>query len=305
MANILVAGLINIETTLRIDSFPIDYQPVRYAFDAIQSSVSGVGFNIAKALTTLGHNVRLLSLIGDDAAGSLIRAVLDAEGIATEHVLPVLPATPQSVILYDASGQRMINTDLKSIQETPYPTDAITAMTWKNIDLAVLANINFSRPLLAAAKAAGIPIATDIHTISDIHDTYNADYMRAADILFMSDSGLPVAPDAWVEQLWSAYETPIIGIGMGAEGAYLALEDTRSTYTVPAQTVREVINTVGAGDALFSAFVHGYLVDENPMLAMKKAVLFASHKIGASSGSEGFLTAEQLNDLYAQSTFHS
>lgn len=302
MANILVAGLINIETTLRIDGFPIQYQPVRYAFDDIQTTVSGVGFNIAKALTTLGHNVRLLSLIADDAAGDLIRAVLDAEGITTEHVLPLLPATPQSVILYDASGQRMINTDLKSIQETPYPADAIT---WENIDLAVLANINFSRPLLAGAKTAGIPIATDVHVISDLHDSYNADYMAAADILFMSDSGLPVAPNTWVKQLWSTYRTPIIGIGMGAEGAYLALEDTRSTYTIPAQAVREVINTVGAGDALFSAFVHSYLVDNDPVLAMKKAVLFASHKIGAASGSEGFLTAKQLDDLYTNTRFHS
>ncbi|HRF98849.1 MAG TPA: PfkB family carbohydrate kinase, partial [Aggregatilineales bacterium] len=68
MAQILVAGLINIETTLKIDSFPIPYNPVHYPFFGINSTVSGVGYNVAKALTTLGHEVNFLSLLGDDAA---------------------------------------------------------------------------------------------------------------------------------------------------------------------------------------------------------------------------------------------
>ena len=66
MSNILVSGLINIETTLKVDGFPIAYEPVRYPFWGVRSTVSGVGYNIAKALTTLGDSVRLLSLIGRD-----------------------------------------------------------------------------------------------------------------------------------------------------------------------------------------------------------------------------------------------
>ena len=63
MASILVSGLINIETTLCVDGFPIPYRPVRYPFNQINATVSGVGYNIAKALTTLGDNVNLLSII--------------------------------------------------------------------------------------------------------------------------------------------------------------------------------------------------------------------------------------------------
>ena len=33
-------------------------------------------------------------------------------------------------------------------------------------DLAVLCNINFSRPFLEVAKRRGIPIATDVHAIA-------------------------------------------------------------------------------------------------------------------------------------------
>ena len=72
MRRILVSGLINIETTLQVEGFPIDYEPVRFPFFGIQSSVSGVGYNVAKALTVLGDDVRFLSLIGEDMAGRLV-----------------------------------------------------------------------------------------------------------------------------------------------------------------------------------------------------------------------------------------
>ena len=38
MTRILVSGLINIETTLRVDSFPLTYEPVRYPFFGINST---------------------------------------------------------------------------------------------------------------------------------------------------------------------------------------------------------------------------------------------------------------------------
>ncbi len=42
MAKVLVSGLINIETTLKIDRFPFEYAPVRYPFFGVNSTVSGV-----------------------------------------------------------------------------------------------------------------------------------------------------------------------------------------------------------------------------------------------------------------------
>lgn len=50
----LISGLINIETTLRVDGFPLEYAPVRYPFFGVDTTVSGVGYNIARALATPG-----------------------------------------------------------------------------------------------------------------------------------------------------------------------------------------------------------------------------------------------------------
>ena len=112
MARVVVCGLINIETTLRVDAFPVSYEPVHCAFDRVHSSISGVGFNIALALHTLGHEVILLSVVGRDPAGELARRALAAAGLSAEGLINAANETAQSVILYDAGGRRANHKDL-------------------------------------------------------------------------------------------------------------------------------------------------------------------------------------------------
>ena len=295
MANILVSGLINLETTLKVEGFPINYNPVNYPFFGVNSAISGVGFNLAKALTVLGDSVAFLSLIGQDPAAELVRLALDRAGIQGNRVLASLPATCQSVILYDGSGRRQIYTDLKDVQQQVYPIEAFEAAAQVSDTLA-LCNINFSRPMLQKACQAGKRIATDLHTLSDLEDEYNRDFMAAADILFMSDERLPVAPEEWVRRIWNRYKAEIVVIGLGAQGALLGIRSQRQMVRFPAVYTRPIVSTIGAGDALFSAFLHSYLHNENPELALQKAIVFASYKIGETSAAEGFLNASSLED---------
>lgn len=296
MSPILISGLINIEVTLKIDGFPLDYAPVRYPFGGVSSSVSGVGYNIAKALATLGDDVRLLSLIGTDPARTMILAALAQDRIPADGVLATQAQTAHSVILYEPSGRRAIHVDLKDIQEAVYPPEQFDAAL-PGCALAALCNINFSRPLLARARAAGVPIATDVHTIADLDDPYNRDFMLAADVLFMSDEGIRAAgdaPEAWVRRVWERYGAHVIVIGMGEQGALLAVRGDNFIERVPAVQTRPVISTIGAGDALFSAFAHHYAQDGDPYQAIKAAVVFASYKIGVAGAADGFLTAPEL-----------
>lgn len=296
MSRILVSGLINIETTLRLDAFPIEYTPVRYPFFGVNSSVSGVGYNIAKALTTLGNPVHFLSLIGHDLAGGLVRESLTADGIPREFVIEKLAHTAQSVILYDAGGRRMINTDLKDIQQQAYP-EATFDRALAGCSLAVLCNVNFSRPFLAKAKRAGVPIATDVHTIANLEDEYNSEFMAAAEILFMSDEHLPCPPEEWVRRVQGRYAAEIVVVGLGGQGALLGVRGDGFLERLPAVHTRPVINTIGAGDALFSAFVHVYHQTGNAYTALRKALVFASYKIGVAGAADGFLNSVELDRL--------
>ncbi|MCB0076825.1 MAG: carbohydrate kinase family protein [Anaerolineales bacterium] len=293
MPPIFVSGLINIETTLRIKAFPLEYNPVNFPFFGIQSAVAGVGYNVSKALTALGHEVRLCSLIGNDIAATQIRAALAADGIADEHVVSAVKATAQAVILYDGAGRRQIHTDLKAMQEQRYPA-AHAAQALQGCEMAVLCNINFNRDLLAVAQRMGIAIACDVHTIADLDDEYNADFMAAADLLFMSHERLPMAPEAWAEAIIDRYAPQILVIGLGADGALLAVPRDGLLTRLPARHDLPVVNTIGAGDALFSAFLHGHLTGLSPHASLHRAITFAAHKIGHASASAGFLTAGQL-----------
>jgi ribokinase len=187
---------------------------------------------------------------------------------------------------------------LKDIQDVPYPVDQFDQAI-AGCELAVLCNINFSRPFLAQARAQGIPVATDVHTIADLDDPYNRDFMTAASILFMSDEGLPCVAEDWVRQLWNRYGTDVAVVGLGAEGALLGVRRDHFLERLPAVQTRPIVNTIGAGDALFSAFVHGYVATGDPYAALQGAIVFASYKIGETSASQGFLDEAALVRLCA------
>ena len=289
---ILVSGLLNTETTTAVRGFPIHYYPIDYPFFGVNTAVSGVAFNLAKALKTLGDEVRLTSMTGQDFAAAYIRDSLQELDISTEYVQPKLRQTPSSVVLYDPEGKRQIYCDLKDIQETAYAFDASVL---EGIDLVVACNINFNRPLLSLAKQAGKVIATDVHVLSDIHDEYNREFMEHADILFLSDEAVGENYRDFLCQLASAYPCRIIVMGRGAQGAALYQRETGEILELPAASAGTVVNTVGAGDALFSSFLHFYAKGMAPVDALHRAQIFAAHKITANGASNGFVSEKEID----------
>lgn len=291
MANIYVSGLVNTETTVKVAQFPIPYYPIDYPFFGVGTSVSGVGYNIARALRTLGDEVTLTSFLGRDLQAEVIETQLRRDGLPTDGLLRDLAETPSSVVLSDGEGRRQIYCDLKDIQERTYPCDAEKLA---KCDLAAACNINFNRPLLALAKSLGKPIATDVHVLRDVEDEYNRDFMEAADILFLSDEGLPCGPREFLARLEERYHNAILVLGRGDKGALLYVRDRDTFYDLPAVPAERVENTVGAGDALFSAFLHFYCKGLDPVEALWHSQVFASAKIGTAGGAQGFLTEREV-----------
>ena len=81
---------------------------------------------------------------------------------------------------------------------------------------------------------------------------------------------------------------------MGNKGAMLYDRTADRVCVVPAVYTREVVNTVGAGDSLYSAFIHFYVKTKDALDSLTKAVYFASYKIGENGASKGFLTEQEL-----------
>lgn len=292
--NILISGLLNTETTAAVRGFPINYYPIDYSFFGINTEVSGVAYNIAKALKTLGDDVRVASMIGKDFAGDYIISELNKNNISADYIKYSLNTTPSSVVLYDNDGRRQIYCDLKDIQERVYTFDEAIL---DNVDLVVACNINFNRPLLRLAKEKGRIIATDVHVLSNAFDEYNREFMECADILFLSDEAIGANYREFISRLYETYHNKIIVLGRGSKGATIFLGDSGELIDMPAHPIKGVVNTVGAGDALLSAFVYFYAKGLSAIEALAKAQKFAAYKITVSGASKGFLTETELDNL--------
>lgn len=294
---ILVSGLLNTETTTSVRGFPINYYPIDYTFFGINTAVSGVAYNIAKALKTLGDEVCLTSMVGTDFPAEYIKNELKTLNIDSKNIFPALQQTPSSVVLYDSEGKRQIYCDLKDIQEKNYPFD-INLL--KDVDLVAACNINYNRPLLHLAKEAGKTIATDVHVLSDIYDEYNKEFMECADILFLSDENIGDNYGSFLWQLAHTYDCKIIVLGRGSKGVAVYQRKTNQIQEMPAIPVTNVVNTVGAGDALFSGFLHFYAKGYEVMDALYGAQVFAAHKITSNGGANGFVTESVITDWINQ-----
>lgn len=73
MKRVLISGLVNTETTVRVRQFPVNYYPIDYPFFGVQTAVSGVAYNVAKALHTLEDSVTLLTMTGQDFPAEYIK----------------------------------------------------------------------------------------------------------------------------------------------------------------------------------------------------------------------------------------
>ena len=300
LCNIVVSGLVNVETTLNIGQFPVQYCPIEYRFFGLKSNVAGVAYNVTKALVTLENNVELLSMIGTDGEGKVVLEGLKNAGISDTYILPKLHETPTSLILFDDEGKRKIYCDLKDIQESDYPMENAEELL-ENCDLVVACNCNFNRPLLKLAKEMGKTIATDVHVLSDLNDDYNRDFMKYGDIVFLSDEIIVSDnknPWDFLREMYTMYSPKVIVLGRGSKGALMYLGEKDEFVELAAVKTNDVVNTVGAGDALFSAFVHFYAQGMEPAECLKRAQIFASLKIAHNGAALGFESPEKIESWY-------
>ena len=114
MKNILISGLVNTETTCRVRQFPIDYYPIDYPFFGVNTAVSGVAYTLAKAMTTLGDSVRLLSMTGDDFPARYIRE--DHMILALEDIVRSLSLSLDYICVIDEPLAKRSHIDDLSLQ---------------------------------------------------------------------------------------------------------------------------------------------------------------------------------------------
>ena len=75
------------------------------------------------------------------------------------------------------------------------------------------------------------------------------------------------------------------------------IREENRIFALPAVQVGEIVNTVGAGDALFSGFLHHFARGYRPLDALARAQVFASAKIRVSGAANGFPAEKEMESL--------
>lgn len=294
MGKFLVAGIVQRETIVKVDKIPIEYARVTVRPYTIFSSMGGDAYNESVALEWLGDSVDLMTMIGEEESLDLLNPPDCEVRLVTDYVLRRLKNTPTAVVLYDSSRKQQIFEDRKDIREAVYDEGLFRERAMR-AEILVVSNANFCRPLVRIGKELRKIVAVNIREYRKDKVEYNEDFLKAADILYVSDDYLVGEPFEFVKMLAVKYRPKIILLGQGAAGMILYDKDKNIIAHYDTVKTNEIVNTVGAGNALFSCFLHFYNKTHDSVFAVKNALLFASYKIGFMGTSNGFMTEGQIS----------
>ena len=274
--NVDIGGTASAELVLR-DSNP----------GAIHTSFGGVGRNIAHNMKLLGLNVSLLTAIGDDYNGQLIRSSCAEYGIDISEALLVKGASSSTYMFINGpDGDMAIALNDMRICDHLTPAYYGGKMPAMNDADAIVVDCNLPAEsveyiinnaevpvfvdMVSSIKAVkSIPVLDKIHTIKA--NRAEAEVLSGVDIT--NDESLEKAANILINK-----GVKNVFISIGAEGMYVATKDSRD-FVKPFKS--EVVNTTGAGDCAMATLVRAYLCG----LSAKEAALYANAAASIAIGS--------------------
>jgi acarbose 7IV-phosphotransferase len=247
MQRVLIAGPVAWNLMVHVDEFP-EPRPHTVSATLDHEALGGTSAGKALNLARLGVGVTLATVIGDDEPGRRIIAALTGVDLL---ITPSTNGSERHLNLMDRHGARLsIHLNKPDpVRPVEVPPDVLAEAGAVVVDLA-----RHSRPILTAARAAGREIWCDLHDYDGRNDFYR-EHARA-DYVFLSGDHLS-DPEEFLRSRIAAGSRLAV-CTLGADGA-IALARDGEPIRIPAEPVREVIDTNGAGDAFFAGFLAAHL----------------------------------------------
>jgi sugar/nucleoside kinase (ribokinase family) len=237
----------------------------------------GQAANFCAWAASLGERSRLITRVGDDAAGRLLVAELSVSGV---DVLAVRSSEPTGVVivLVEAGGERTFARQRGA--STGLRADDLRDSWLGGLRLLhVPAYALFREPLASAARRAvelvrghGALVSVDLSSATGLREYGGANV--AEDLLRLAPDLLFATEDELAEvRLPPGRLARLVVVKLGARGCRVL------GRRVPAPLVDEV-DTTGAGDAFAAAFCAAYVEGSTPLEAAGRAVLVAGRAVG-------------------------
>ena len=267
---LVVAGAFGIDTNV----YPAGEQlGSEMTFAHTTDGLGQAGCYSAIAATALGLPTRAIAALGDDRAGAWVREELVTAGVELLELRDP-GGTHRSVNILSADGGRRNFFDPRAVSETVVDLEACRTLLEGASVLHVHLD-DWCRQLLPLARDAGLTISCDLQDVVDLDDPYRADFVAAADVLFLSAANLE-DPAAAALELAGRRAERIVIVGAGAEGCLVAHDGAVERFAALSLPDYPVIDTNGAGDNLAVGFLAAFVLDELPLSqAVRQAQLGA------------------------------
>jgi sugar/nucleoside kinase (ribokinase family) len=251
IGRVAVFGAASWNTMIKVPEFPPSAAGTVFPsgwHETIGSSGAGKAMNLAR----LGVEVTLHCLIGRDEAGARIRRGLEVAGVQVD-ALADPTGSARHVNLMDARGDRLSFLLHTGDPASRYDADRVEDLV-RAADLVLVAIVDPARRVIPIARRLGKPVWTDLHA-TDGEREYERDF-HEADVVFFSGERM-ADPRPFMERLVREGRRFVV-CTRGVRGA-IALTADGAWLDVPAESVAEVADTNGAGDAFLAGVAYGEL----------------------------------------------
>lgn len=244
--DVVVVGNAGVDTNVYLSGADVDWS--REAnFTENRDYVGQAGGYAARGYAQLGWRTGFVGTIGPDWAGALVREELQHDGIDLTGLWVDPAGTARSVNVMGTDGSRKNFYDgAGHLHAVPPPA------AYRIVGEARLVHVNlanWARLLLPSARDGAAVLAVDLQDVADPFDTYRADFIAAADIVFASAANHG-PPEPLAEALLGINPgLRLVVIGMGSAGCAVADGSGIRRYAAPALDL-PIVDTNGAGDSL-------------------------------------------------------
>jgi sugar/nucleoside kinase (ribokinase family) len=270
----LVLGGVAWNTMVYVDRFP-DPEPATVFTNGYHETVGSSGAGKALNLRTLGVDVTLWGMIGDDDPGRRITASMADAGV--EFISSPDPTgTTRHINLMDASGERISIFANSGAHELSTDPGRIVPYL-DGVDLCAVTIVDAARPFLPILASAGIDFWCDLHDYEDGNAHYDEFIETAAHLQITSNQF-----DDWRGFMQRRIDTGTKSIVCthGSAGA-TGLTADDGWVDMPAEPVdpADVVDTNGAGDAFFAGFAVARLEGADLERSMHAGAIHAARAV--------------------------
>ena len=195
-----------------------------------------------------------MGYFGDDDRAELIMDTLEKIGVETVKCRQLHGENGYSRITLKDGDREFLDFNDGGIRgKTPYVLDRFDLEYIRQFDFVHSGNYCFMEKELPKIREAGVPISFDFS--DDSEDSYYAEVAPTVDYAFCSFDGTDEEAREHLKKIVS-YGPKLAVASRGADGCILY--DGQEYYVQKAVAIKEVVDTMGAGDSLITSFMVAY-----------------------------------------------